>query len=50
MGLKTIFDENANLSLIFNPVKKVHLKDVTHKVTFEVNEKGSKASAVTGIS
>lgn len=49
MGLKLIFDENANLSSIFNPAKKVHVKDVTHKVKIEVNEKGAKASAVTGI-
>ncbi|VVC44583.1 Serpin domain,Serpin, conserved site [Cinara cedri] len=47
MGLTTIFDENANLSSIFNPIKKVHVKDVTHKVIIEVDEKGSKAGAVT---
>lgn len=49
MGLTTIFDEKANLTSIFNPPKDVHVKDVTHKVTIEVDEKGSKASAVTGI-
>jgi len=49
MGLTSIFNNNANLSSIFNPAKQVFVKDVTHKVTMEVNEKGSKASAVTGI-
>lgn len=44
-----MFNSNANLSSIFNPAKQVFVKDVTHKVTMEVNEKGSKASAVTGI-
>jgi len=47
--LTSIFNSNANLSSIFNPAKQVFVKDVTHKVTMEVNEKGSKASAVTGI-
>lgn len=49
MGLTTLFDSNANLSSIFNPEKQVYIKDVSHKVTIEVNEKGSRASAVTGI-
>lgn len=48
MGLTSIFDSNANLSSIFNPEKQVFVKDIMHKVIIEVNEKGSKASAVTG--
>lgn len=49
MGLSSVFDSNANLSSMFSPVKDVFVKDVIHKVTIEVNEKGSTASAVTGI-
>lgn len=49
MGLTSIFDWNANLTSIFYPEKQVFVKDVMHKVTIEVNEKGSRASAVTGI-
>lgn len=49
MGLTSIFDGNANLTSIFHPAKQVFVKDVMHKVTVEVNEKGSRASAVTGI-
>lgn len=48
MGLISLFDSKANLSSIFNPEKHVYVKDVMHKVTIEVNEKGSRASAVTG--
>ncbi|XP_060838145.1 uncharacterized protein LOC132920091 [Rhopalosiphum padi] len=50
IGLSSMFNSNANLSSIFNPIKQVFVKDVTHKVTMEVNEKGSKASAVTVVS
>lgn len=50
MGLTSIFEWDANISSIFDPEKNVYVKDITHKVTVEVNEKGSKASAVTGIS
>lgn len=50
IGLTSMFNSNANLSSIFNPAKQVFVKDVTHKVTMEVNEKGSKASAVTVVS
>jgi serine protease inhibitor len=49
MKLTSIFGQKANLSLIFDPAIQVFVKDVIHKVTIEVNEKGSKASAVTGI-
>lgn len=49
MGLTSIFSSNANLTSIFNPAKQVLVKDITHKVTMEVNEKGSRAGAVTGI-
>jgi len=49
MGLTSIFSSSANLTSIFNPAKQVLVKDITHKVTMEVNEKGSKAGAVTGI-
>lgn len=49
MKLTSIFGQNANLSSIFDPATQVFVKDVIHKVTIEVNEKGSKASAVTGI-
>lgn len=49
MGLTSIFEWDANISSIFDPEKNVYVKDITHKVTVEVNEKGSKASAVTGI-
>lgn len=48
MGLTSIFDRSANLSSIFNPEKQVFVKDITHKATIEVNEKGSTASAATG--
>lgn len=48
MGLTSIFDSSANLSSMFNSPKEVFVKDVIHKVTIEVNEKGSIASAVTG--
>ncbi|XP_022170552.1 uncharacterized protein LOC111033912 [Myzus persicae] len=50
IGLTSIFSSSANLTSIFNPAKQVLVKDVTHKVTMEVNEKGSKASAVTVVS
>lgn len=50
MGLTSIFEQDANILSIFNPEKNVHVKDITHKVTVEVNEKGSFASAVTSIS
>lgn len=49
MGLTSIFEWNNNLSAIFDPAKNVAIKDFTHKVAIEVNEKGSRASAVTGI-
>lgn len=48
MGLTSIFDSNANLSAMYSPAKDVFVKDVIHKVTIDVNEKGSIASAVTG--
>ncbi|VVC24384.1 Serpin domain,Serpin, conserved site [Cinara cedri] len=47
MGLISIFEWNANISSIFDPKKNIHVKDITHKVTVEINEKGSIASAVT---
>ncbi|CAI6364777.1 unnamed protein product [Macrosiphum euphorbiae] len=50
MGLTSIFSSNANLTSIFNPAKQVLVKDITHKVTMEVNEKGSRAGAVTVVS
>lgn len=49
MKLTSIFGQKANLSLIFDPAVQVFVKDVIHKVTIDVSEKGSKASAVTGI-
>lgn len=49
MGLTTLFDSSANLSSIFSPEKQVCIKDITHKVTIDVDETGSKASALTGI-
>lgn len=49
MGLTSVFDRSANFSSIFNSEKQVFVKDVTHKATIEINEKGSTASAATGI-
>lgn len=49
MGLTSLFDSKANLSKIFNPEKQVNVKDIVHKVKIEVNEKGSRGSAITGI-
>lgn len=49
MKLTSIFGQKANLSSIFDPATHVFVKDAIHKVTIEVNEKGSKASSVTGI-
>lgn len=49
MGLTSMFEWNNNLSTIFDPPKNVAVKDFTHKVAIEVYEKGSRASAITGI-
>ena len=48
MGIKEVFEKNADLSNIFdNSPNKFYVNQAIHKAKIELNEKGTKAAALT---
>lgn len=51
LGIKSIFDENADLSnMTNNNTKDLYISSIDHKSYIEVNENGTKASSATSAS
>lgn len=47
MGLKTVFTKNSDFTGIAEPKGSIKISEVIHKTNISLNEKGTKASAVT---
>ncbi|MFN8575477.1 MAG: serpin family protein [Candidatus Sericytochromatia bacterium] len=49
LGMSTAFTENADFSAMFTDNTKAAITNVKHKTFVEVNEEGTEAAAVTGV-